>query len=84
MAESIHGHEVMEMMMASEKGFTKSSLKKAIYQKFGEAARFHTCSAENMTADELIEFLEAREKFVDAGEDAEQGFTTDPSKICDH
>ena len=44
------------------------------------AARFHTCSAENMTAEELIEFLAQRGKFT-AGAD---GFSVDPSTICQH
>lgn len=80
MAESIHGHEVMEMMIAAKQPFTKESLEQAIGEKFGNDARFHTCSAENMTAKELIDFLKARDKFNGSSE----GFVTDPDKICDH
>jgi len=80
MSESIHGHDVMAMMVASGKNYTKESLEVEIIEKFGAEARFHTCSAENMTAKELIELLESRGKFVDAGD----GFSTDPDKICNH
>lgn len=79
-SESVHGHEVMQMMIASGKTWTRESLVVAIHQKFGTGARFHTCSRDNMTAAELIDFLEARGKFVDRGD----GFTTDGSHICNH
>lgn len=70
----------MEMMMASKGTFTKETLERAIIEKFGTDARFHTCSAENMTAKEVIVFLKGRKKFVGPDE----GFSTDPGKICDH
>lgn len=76
--QSIHGHEVLEMILAAGKPFTKGSLEAAIHQKFGTDARFHTCSAEHMTAQELIQFLESRGKFIPEGE----GFRTDRDKIC--
>ena len=43
-------------------------------------ARFHTCSAENMTALELVDFLTERGK-IEGGESAMQ---VDASKICQH
>lgn len=81
MTDSIHGHAVMEMMLESRDPFTKASLKSAIEAKFGAQARFHTCSANNLTAEELIDFLAARGKFT---EQEGKGFQTDASKICDH
>ncbi|TWT77794.1 hypothetical protein Pla123a_15900 [Posidoniimonas polymericola] len=80
MAEQVHGHEVMRMMLAGGQSYTRESLCSAIVKEFGEAARFCTCSAEGMTADELVSFLEARDKFVAT----EGGFTTAADKICDH
>ena len=55
--EDIHGHEVMRMMMESGKVYDEKSLEAAIHEKFGESARFCTCSASGMTARQLIEFL---------------------------
>jgi probable metal-binding protein len=78
--ESVHGHEVMNMMIASGKTWTRERLIEAIRQKFGENARFHTCSCDDMTAAELIDFLEERGKFVDRGD----GFTIDDKHICNH
>lgn len=47
---SIHGHEVLQMMLASGESWTVASLEAAIRRRFGEEARFHTCSAENLSA----------------------------------
>jgi len=79
MPEQIHGHEVMEMMMKTGKVYTIDSLRTDIIKRFGESARFYTCSAEDMTPDQLIAFLQARGKFVDAG----GGFTTEKARMCD-
>jgi probable metal-binding protein len=80
MKEPIHGHEVMDMMVTSGKTYTKESLRADIIARFGDEARFYTCSADNMTPDELIAFLQARGKFIEAG----SGFTTDQDKLCSH
>ncbi|MEQ9878689.1 YecH family metal-binding protein [Pectobacterium aroidearum] len=77
---SIHGHEVLQMMIASGESFTTEQLISTIEARFGSAARFHTCSAENMTAPMLVQFLSERGKFIP--QDA--GFTTSASKICQH
>jgi probable metal-binding protein len=78
--EQIHGHEVMQMMLDSGVTYTRATLRDAILEKFGPEARFFTCSAENMTADGLIDFLAGRGKFVETA----GGFTTDPANVCDH
>ncbi len=80
MATSIHGHDVMHFMLEQGGSFTKESLCQAVEQHFGSAARFHTCSAEGMTAAQLIDFLEAKGKFVPK----DSGFTTEAEKICKH
>lgn len=80
MNASIHGHEVMKKMLESKEPFTAESLEQAIHGWFGISARFHTCSAENMTAAELVVFLAARNKFVGAP----SGFGMRPENICDH
>ena len=75
--DSIHGHEVLNMMIESGEQYTHASLEAAIKARFGEQARFHTCSAEGMTAGELVA---AKGKFTPS----EDGFSTDQSKICRH
>ena len=68
------------MMLETDRSFTRQTLREAIYERFGETARFFTCSAQDMTADELIDFLTARGKFVER----DNGFTTEPDRICRH
>lgn len=77
---SIHGHEVMQMMIASGESYTVESLEAAIIARFGAQARFHTCSAEHLSAAELVQFLAQKGKFIPTSE----GFTTQAGKICRH
>ena len=74
--EQLHAHEVLHMMEGNS--YSESSLKEAIIQKFGEHQHFYTCSAEDMDADKLIEFLKAKGKFMPA----DDGFTVDITKVC--
>lgn len=78
--QSIHGHEVLQMMIASGEPYSVASLEAAIVARFGGEARFHTCSAENLTAGELVIFLQKKGKFIAA----DAGFNTSESKICQH
>jgi len=74
--EQLHAHEVLHMMEGNS--YSESSLKEAIIRKFGE--HLYTCSAEDMDADKLIEFLKAKGKFMPAAD----GFTVDVTKVCSH
>jgi probable metal-binding protein len=76
----IHAHTVMDLMQQSGHLFTRDSLVALLAERFGPEARFHTCSAAGMTADELIEFLNLRGKL--AGD--ESGFTVSPHRSCGH
>ncbi|STW06195.1 putative metal-binding protein [Klebsiella grimontii] len=77
---SIHGHEVLQMMISSGESYTVATLEAAIIARFGKEARFHTCSAENLSAAELVAFLQKKGKFIAVDE----GFNTHESKICRH
>ena len=78
--EPIHGHEVLHMMLQSGKAYSRSSLLTQIIANFGPDARFYTCSAQNLTAEGLIDFLEANGKFVPC----DAGFQTSPDLMCKH
>lgn len=80
MTEQIHGHEVMEMMLSSNRSYSKNSLCEAITDRFGKEARYYTCSQDNMTAEDLVDFLESKGKFIET----DTGFNTSPDKMCDH
>jgi probable metal-binding protein len=70
--KQIHGHEVMQMMLESGKTYSRASLL--------QDTRFHTCSAENLGAEELITLLEAKGKFLPF----QDGFQTSPDLMCKH
>ena len=76
-----HGHEVLHMMEGNSYT-TKQQLIDAIVERFGADEQFYTCSAEGLTAAELVDFLEARGGFMPAtGND---NFTVDITKVCNH
>lgn len=78
--ESIHGHEVMHLIADAKLALTKDAWITEIGRKFGATAKFHTCSAENLSAAALMDFLIARGKFDIAG----PALSLDATKICQH
>jgi probable metal-binding protein len=80
MSESIHGHEVIGMMVESGTAYTEATLHDAIVGRFGSDARFHTCSADNLSPDGLIKFLAAKGKFVPVS----GGFVFGTGQPCGH
>ena len=74
----IHGHEVLHMMEGNS--YSEESLIEAIIKKFGAEERFYTCAADNLTAEELVQFLKEHGKFMPTN----AGFTIDVTSICDH
>lgn len=75
-----HGHDVLHMMEGNSYA-TREELVKAIIGRFGTEERFHTCSMSDMDAEQLVDFLESKGKFMPA---QGNGFTVDESKICNH
>jgi probable metal-binding protein len=70
----------MRMIIASGRAWSRDELIAAIEKEFGADAHFHTCSANDMNAEEMIRFLEKRGKLTDSG----AGLTTSVEHICDH
>ena len=66
MNESFHGHEVMRMIASAPNPYSRQQLSDAVEAEFGQNARFHTCSAQGMTLDELLQFLSERGKLTEA------------------
>lgn len=77
---TIHAHEVMRMMLEMDAAFSRESLAKAIVERFGADARFHSCSQSGMGVSAVIDFLESRGKFVARSD----GFNTAQDRICAH
>ena len=80
MQKNIHGHEVMERIAAAGRKMSREEIIADAEATFGADARFHTCSAENMTAGDLLDFLASRGKLV--GEDSAMALAS--GAACDH
>ena len=80
MTPEIHGHVVLEQIIAARRTFTRETLVAFIRESFGREARYHTCSAAGMDAAELVDFLAARGKFTGTPD----AFTIDPARMCRH
>ncbi len=76
--QDIHAHAILDMMQGNS--YTRESLYDAIISRFGADTRFHTCSVSGLDANEIIDFLTERGKFMPAT----NGFTVDDSKRCHH
>lgn len=74
----LHAHEVLNMM--GTKTYTEDRLRKEIVDTFGPDTRFYTCSADNLDAAQLVEFLKEKGKF----KPQEEGFAFDETKRCNH
>jgi len=77
---SIHGHDVIGMIVESGRPWKRDELLATIETRWGNEARFHTCSAEGMDAAALIQFLSSRGKFIES----DDGVVMDATKVCNH
>jgi probable metal-binding protein len=59
---AVHGHEIIDLVSSHPQGIRLSQLVETVTKLFGSSATFHTCSAAGMNLDELLAFLEARDK----------------------
>ena len=62
MNKSLHGHNVLNLVKEQAQPLSKIELLHAIGQAFGEEARFHTCSAKDLTAENLVELFMNKRK----------------------
>ncbi|CAA6677141.1 MULTISPECIES: YecH family metal-binding protein [unclassified Lentimonas] len=63
-ASDIHGHKVIEMMIASGDQYSTERLQAAIDETFGAESKFCTCEEDHLSSKELIELLWTKGKFI--------------------
>ncbi|MBO9495441.1 YecH family protein [Thalassotalea sp. G20_0] len=66
--ESVHGHNVLNMIREQEVALSKEALLTAMSAEFGEEARYHTCSAQELTAAELVDQFVGKGKLIETSE----------------
>lgn len=76
----IHGHDVLHLLLEANPPLTRPQLAEEATRLWGPDARFHTCSAFDMTLNELLAFLVARGKIADV----RGTLVADITKICGH
>ncbi len=76
----IHAHNVLNMLLAAEAPYSVESLKQAVIAEYGEEARFHTCSLQDLTFDALLTFLLDRRKVIQDGD----VITVNRERMCSH
>ena len=77
---SIHGHEVIAMIAGAGHPLSREEIVAAAGRNFGADARYHTCSAEGLSADSLVDFLKERGKLT-GGDDE---LSLDTGEVCQH
>lgn len=75
---SVHGHEIMRFLADYPEGCSILQLQQ-FSQQFGADPRFHTCSAQDMNLQALIDFLQVRGKVLVDGDKV-----TLLQQSCDH
>ena len=76
----VHAHEILEMMIKTEKRYSNESLAAEVLEAFGPEARFYTCSGMGLDHEEIVVHLWEKHKFTGTAED----FVFMPSSRCDH
>jgi probable metal-binding protein len=59
---TIHGNEIIDLVSTYPDGIRLSHLAEVVANRYGPSATFHTCSMLSLDLDDLLVFLEAREK----------------------
>jgi probable metal-binding protein len=80
MAATIHGHEILHLIVDADPALTRDRLGQVVERRFGTDCRFHTCSAQGMDLEQLLQFLQDRGKIACV----DGTLTADPSRICSH
>ncbi len=62
MTTAIHGHEIIHLVAEFPSGISIQRLGTIAEQRFGKDVSYHTCCAEGMNLEQLLEFLAHRYK----------------------
>lgn len=80
MKQDIHGHAVLNALIASKEPMPRSELEEKIHNEFGNDVCFHTCSQQDLSLDQLLDFLLSKKKVIEL----DSGLTANPDRMCHH
>ena len=80
MSKVMHAHGLLELLMESEGPVSREALRELVRERFGEDIYYTNCTNQLYTFDQMLEFLEAREKVV-----VENGsLAVQKNNVCEH
>jgi probable metal-binding protein len=80
MSQDIHGHAILERIIAAGGSLPVAELRQFAEQTYGKDATYHTCSEAQMSFDQLLLFLGTRNKISIDGERV----TVHVENVCNH
>ena len=80
MEQSIHAHDVLDILGASEAPLAEAELLGRITARYGQAASFTNCRGDRFTFDELVAFMLERGKVASAG----GKLSLNRAEVCGH
>ncbi|AZL85979.1 MULTISPECIES: YecH family metal-binding protein [Aliivibrio] len=80
MKQDIHGHSVLNILLNSEVPLPRAELELMVITEFGSDVCFHTCSQQELTLNELLNFLLSKKKVIETND----GLIADPDRMCNH
>ena len=78
MSNSVHGLEALNVMKEAGGDFSRENMIEAVNTRFGGDTRYHVCIKENMTAEELVDFLAGKNLLVET----DNGFSVQADIPC--
>lgn len=80
MPNVLHAHGLLELLMESDGPVSREALREMVSERFGNDIYFTNCTRQLYTFDQMMEFLETREKIaVENGSLAVQ-----THNVCEH
>ncbi|MHA6965973.1 YecH family metal-binding protein [Zobellella denitrificans] len=78
--EMTHAHDLLHALLAHARPVPAADIHAFAAERFGEAARFCTCSHQDLSLDELLPIMQAKGKLVLT----EQGWQLNFAEVCAH
>ncbi|SDI62011.1 probable metal-binding protein [Ferrimonas sediminum] len=80
MTESIHAHELLNLIGEQDKPLTLPQIEDLAVNQFGAEARFHTCRLSDQSIEQILTFFVKMEKIATEGE----GYALNRGNMCSH
>lgn len=78
--ESIHGHALLNYIIDQSEPVKVETLRDWAHAIHGKQARYHTCSAKDLSLDDILSFFQTRNKITIEG----GAITAAVSHVCSH